>query len=136
MAISMDTAKALLDDGVKEAQKLINDPYKVDELLIELENKLREVPAVGEKLSDLPVMISMVKAYITGEYKDVSPKVIVTMIAAFLYLVKGKDLIKDSVPLIGIADDITVLGLAFQFCKQELDQYREYRDVKMAKKEM
>lgn len=136
MAISMDTAKTLLDGGIKEAQKLINDPYKVDELLIQLENKLREVPAVGEKLSDLPVMIAMVKSYITGEYKDVSPKVIVTMIAAFLYLVKGKDLIPDSVHLIGIADDVTVLGLAFQFCKPELDQFREYRDAKMATKDM
>ena len=91
MAISMDAAKSLLDGGIKEAQNLIKDPYKVDELLIQLENKLREVPAIGEKLSDLPVMIAMVKSYITGEYRDVSPKVIVTMIAAFLYLVKGKE---------------------------------------------
>ena len=61
MAISMDAAKSLLDGGIKEAQNLIKDPYKLDELLIQLENKLREVPAIGEKLSDLPVMIAMVK---------------------------------------------------------------------------
>ena len=136
MAISMDAANSLLDGGIKEAQNLIKDPYKVDELLIQLANKLREVPAIGEKLSDLPVMIAMVKSYITGEYRDVSPKVIVTMIAAFLYLVKGKDLIPDSIPVIGIADDMTVFGLAFKFCKPEMDKFREYRDRKMSNREV
>ena len=71
-----------------------------------------------------------------GEYRDVSPKVIVTMIAAFLYLVKGKDLIPDSIPVIGIADDMTVFGLAFKFCKPEMDKFREYRDRKMSNREV
>ena len=136
MAISLDAAKSLLDGGIREAQNLIKDPHKVDELLLQVENKLREVPTIGEKLSDLPLMIAMVKAYITGEYKDVSVKVIVTMIAAFLYLVKGKDLISDSIPVIGIADDVAVFGLAFKFCRPELDKFREYRDAKMSTREV
>ena len=136
MELSMEKAKALLETGIAEAQELIKEPSKVDEVLIQMENKLQEVPAIGEKLSDLPVMIAMVKSYITGEYRDVSPKVIVTMIAAFLYLVKGKDLIPDSIPVIGIADDMTVFGLAFKFCKPEMDKFREYRDRKMSNREV
>ena len=76
MAISLDAAKSLLDGGIREAQNLIKDPHKVDELLLQVENKLREVPSIGEKLSDLPLMIAMVKEYITCEYKDVSVRVI------------------------------------------------------------
>ena len=130
MNIALDKAKALLDGGIAEAQELIKEPSKVDDLLIQLENKLRDVPAIGETLSDLPLMISMVKGYITKEYTEVSPKVIVTMIAAFLYLIKKKDLIADNIPVIGIADDLGVLGLALKLSEPELNAYKAFRDGK------
>ena len=130
MELSMEKAKALLETGIAEAQELIKEPSKVDELLIQMENKLQEVPAIGETLSDLPLMISMVKGYITKEYTEVSPKVIATMVGAFLYLVKKKDIIPDNIPIIGIADDLGVLGLALKMCEPELAAFKAFRDEK------
>ena len=126
----MEKARALLENGVAEAQELIKEPSKVDDVLIQLENKLQEVPAIGETLSDLPLMISMVKGYITKEYTEVSPKVIATMVGAFLYLVKKKDIIPDNIPIIGIADDLGVLGLALKMCEPELAAFKAFRDEK------
>ena len=57
MDFSIDRAKELLESGIAEAQDLVQNPSGVDELLVQLENRLREVPAIGETLSDLPVMI-------------------------------------------------------------------------------
>lgn len=130
MELSMEKAKALLETGIAEAQELIKEPSKVDEVLIQMENKLQEVPAIGETLSDLPLMISMVKGYITKEYTEVSPKVIATMVGAFLYLVKKKDIIPDNIPIIGIADDLGVLGLALKMCEPELAAFKAFRDEK------
>ena len=130
MELSMEKAKALLETGIAEAQELIKEPSKVDEVLIQMENKLQEVPAIGETLSDLPLMISMVKGYITKEYTEVSPKVIATMVGAFLYLVKKKDIIPDNIPIIGIADDLGVLGLALKMCEPELAAFKAFRDGK------
>ena len=130
MELSMEKARALLENGVAEAQELIKEPSKVDDVLIQLENKLQEVPAIGETLSDLPLMISMVKGYITKEYTEVSPKVIATMVGAFLYLVKKKDVIPDSIPIIGMADDLGVLGLALKMCEPELAAFKAFRDEK------
>ena len=130
MELSMEKAKALLENGVAEAQELIKEPSKVDDVLIQLENKLQEVPAIGETLSDLPLMISMVKGYITKEYTEVSPKVIATMVGAFLYLVKKKDVSPDSIPIIGMADDLGVLGLALKMCEPELAAFKAFRDEK------
>ena len=132
MDISIDKAKALLDRGIAEAQGLIEDPSRIDDLLIQLENRLKEVPAIGETLSDLPAMIGMVKGYITGEYREVSPKVIAVLVGAFIYLVKKKDIIPDTIPVIGIADDLAVLGLALNLCKTELAAFKEFRDGKKA----
>ena len=130
MDMSMEKAKALLDNGIAEAQQLISEPSKVDDLLLQLEQKLGEVPAIGETLSDLPAMIAMVKGYITKEYTQVSPKVIATIVAAFLYMIKKKDLIPDNIPVVGLVDDLAVLGLALKLSEPELNAFKEFRDGK------
>ena len=130
MNISLENAKALLDSGITEAQELIKEPSKVDDLLLQFETKLKEVPAIGDTLADLPAMISMIKGYITKEYSEVSPKVIATMVAALLYLVRKKDIIPDKIPVIGMADDLAVLGLALKLSEPELAAFKAFRDGK------
>ena len=44
MEFSIEAAKGLLDKGIAEAQGLIEDPSRIDDLLVQLENKLKEVP--------------------------------------------------------------------------------------------
>ena len=73
-------------------------------------------------------MIAMVKSYINGSYKEVSPKVIASLVAAFLYLVKRKDLIPDNIPLVGHVDDLAVLGVALKICEPELKAFAAWRD--------
>ena len=123
-------AQELLEKGTEEAQEVIQNPSKVDEILLQLEDKLKEVPAIGSTLADLPLMISMVKAWITKEYTEVSPKVIACLVGAVLYLLKKKDLISDSIPVIGIVDDLAVLGLALKLSEPELKAYAAWRDGK------
>ena len=130
MEMNMEQARELLDKGVEEAEEVIQNPSKVDEILLQLEAKLKEVPAIGSTLADLPLMISMVKAWIKKEYTEVSPKVIACLVGAIIYLLKKKDLISDSIPIVGIVDDIAVLGLALKLSEPELKAYAEWRDWK------
>ena len=130
MEMNMEQARELLDKGVEEAEEVIQNPSKVDEILLQLEAKLKEVPAIGSTLADLPLMISMVKAWIKKEYTEVSPKVIACLVGAVIYLLKKKDLISDSIPIVGIVDDIAVLGLALKLSEPELKAYAEWRDGK------
>lgn len=128
MAINLEDAKNMVEKGVGEAQELLKNPSKIDDLLVQLEEKLKGVPVAGDLLSSVPLMISMVKSYVNGSYKEVSPKVIASLVAAFLYLLKGKDLIPDGIPLLGYADDIAVLGVALKICEPELKAYSAWRD--------
>ena len=125
----MINAEDVLNSNLGEAEELLKDPSKVDEILFKIEEKLKRVPAIGEAISEVPLMISMVKSYITKEYTNVSGKVIVLMVGAFLYLIKKKDLIPDGTPVLGYADDIAVLGLAFKLCSKELEEYKVWRDT-------
>ena len=130
MDFNMEKAQNLLDMGIGDAQELIQNPSKVDEILVQLEEKLKEVPAIGNTLSQVPLMIAMVKAWIKKEYTEVSPKVIACLVGAILYLIKKKDLISDSIPVIGIADDLGVMALALKLSEPELKAFAEWRATK------
>ena len=125
--MDMEQAKVWLDRAAGEAQEVISNPSKVDDLLIQLEQKLQEVPAIGETLSNLPTMIAMIKAWIKKEYTVVSPKVIACLVGAVLYLPKKNDLISDRIPVVGIADDLAVLGLALHLSDPELEAFKAWR---------
>ena len=127
MEFNMEQAQGLLDKGVEEAQEVIQNPSRVDEILVQLEEKLKEVPAIGSTLADLPLMIAMIKAWIKKEYTVVSPKVIACLVGAVIYLLKKKDLIRDSIPIIGIADDLAVMGLALKLSEPELKAFAAWR---------
>ena len=128
MDIGLDQAKELLDKGVQEAEGIIGNPSRVDEILQQAEEKLKGIPVAGELLADLPLMVSMVKAWITKKYTVVSPKVIACLVGAFIYLIKKQDLVSDSIPIVGHVDDLAVLGLALKLSEPELKAYAAWRD--------
>ena len=117
----------ILNKATTEAKDFINNPSRLDQLLVNLENTLQKVPVIGESVSELPTMIAMVKSWIKKEYA-VSGKVLATMVGAFLYVVKDKDLISDNIPLVGRADDIAVVGLALKFVEPEVKAYKAWRE--------
>jgi len=129
MDFNMDTVKEIIDNGVSQAQELVKNPSELDQLLKNLENTVKDIPAFGGVLSDILTMVAMVKGYITKEYTQVSPKVIFTIVSAFIYLLKKKDLINDGVPIVGMADDIAVITFALKFVEPELNAFKAWRDA-------
>ena len=129
-AISMEKAKELLDGFKTQAEELLQNRPKLEELLQQAEAKVKNVPGVGEALSRFPLMVSMIRAYITKEYTVVSTKVIITMICALIYLISGNDLIPDSKPVVGMVDDLAVVVAAFALVDPELKAYEQWRAEK------
>ena len=120
----------VLESYTRKAQDLLSDNGKVEEILRTAENKLKEVPEIGEKVAQLPLMLSMIRSYITKEYTQVSNKVVISMIGAFLYLITPRDLINDRIPVLGIVDDVAILGLALKLNEKELEEYSLWRENK------
>ena len=127
MAVSEEKAQEALNGFQNQAEEMLNEPSKVEEVLQKFEAVLKEVPEVGEGLARVPLMISMIRAYITKEYTVVSPKVVGTMLASVIYLLMGKDIIPDRIPIIGHIDDIAVIALALKLNEKELDEYAAWR---------
>lgn len=134
-SFDLERAKAAIDSGIDQAQELIQDPAKIDGLLDDLQTRLKDVPTVGTTLSNVPLMISMVKSYVTKDYTEVSPRVIAAIVSSFLYFVKRKDLIPDNIPLIGHLDDIGVAMVALKMVEPELSAYAQWRQTRKTPEE-
>ena len=125
--MDLEKAKEALAQFTGQAEELIRDPGKIEALLQQFEARIKDLPVAGDALSRVPLMVSMIRSYITGEYTAVSPKVIVTLVAAVIYLLKGKDLIPDHIPVVGYADDLAVFAAAFLIDEPELSAYAQWR---------
>ena len=128
MNIDKGVIQELLDASSAKVEAVLKDTAALENILQSAEQKLSEIPGVGQYAANLPTMLSMIRSYMTKEYTEVSYKVIATMVGALVYILKGNDMIPDKIPVVGALDDLAVLGLALQINAPELDAYRAWRD--------
>ena len=121
-------AKEKLEDGYAEAEKLLKDKDKLEEFLQKLEKKLETIPKVGNALSALPTMVSLIKSYIKKEYTEIPLKTIIAIISAGIYFLSPVDLIPDVIPGIGYIDDATVVTVCLSLVGDDIEEYKKWRD--------
>ena len=127
--IKVDEATALteLGRGFKNAEELLNDRDKLEEVFQRLEKKLKSIPHVGEKLAIAASMASMVKSYINKEYDKVPIGTIIAAVSAIVYIVSPVDLIPDVIPGIGHVDDVAVVLACLKLIESDLTEYIDWR---------
>ena len=128
-----ESAKQMLENGIGEAKSYIDDPEKMNGLLDSLKAQMAGLPdTVTGAFANVPTLAEMVKGYVTQEYTEVSPKVVASIVAAFIYLVKGKDIIPDNIPLLGLVDDVAVITAAIKINEPEIEAFKAWQASKGA----
>ena len=118
-----------IEDNKSEAEDLLKDKKKLEHFLERLEKKLSKIPLAGKYLADVPVLISLVKAYADKEYTEVTIGTIIAIISALIYVLSPIDLIPDILPAIGISDDAAVVAFALKFVHDDVEEYRIWREA-------
>lgn len=118
----------VFSSSCERAEKVMDEPDKLEKLLDKLEKKMKDVPRVGEAFSYLPKMGLLIRSYIKKEYTDPPAGTICAIIAAIIYFVSPIDLIPDIIPGIGHLDDAAVVALCLACCKKDIDNYMEWRE--------
>ncbi len=111
-----------------EAKQILNDQDKLEHLLDRLERKLSKVPGIGNKLSNVPVLVSMLSAYARKEYTEIPFASMISITAALLYFVSPIDLIPDVLPGIGYVDDTAVILFATTMIQDDVEEYKAWRE--------
>lgn len=125
--LDQEKAQIELEKGYEEARKLLNDYDKIERFLQRLEKKLQKIPVVGDKLSGIPIMISLIRSYVKKEYTDIPMGSVIAIISALIYVLSPIDIIPDFVPGAGYADDAVMIALCWNLVESDVDEYKLWR---------
>ena len=125
--ITQVEVRRVLGENRKIAEEYASDKGRTKYLLDEAIRKSQRYRGLLKKCwDDLTALIRLVRAYINGEYKDVSWETIVLSIAAIIYFINPIDLIPDFIPGIGFIDDAAVIAFTITSIHKDLDKFREW----------
>lgn len=130
--VSLDKAKEMIDSGLEQAAVIIKNNEQLDDLMTKVQTKIDETPVLSTASADFRTTLQMVRSYAKKEYTGISPKTAAILVSALLYLIKRKDLINDSIPLIGALDDLAVIAAALKLSEPDLKAYLEWKKAKEA----
>lgn len=117
---------------IVKATGIIGKPYLLYNVAKEsLEKSGKDASLKGmaeEGIASVGRLIRLVKSYAAGDYRDVSRKNIILVVAGLLYFVSPLDLIPDALPIVGYLDDVTIIGFVLSTLGAELLKFEAYEE--------
>ena len=123
--ISEEEAREALEKGARNVSD--EDVTNVVNRADEIEGKFRTKGPLKRFIDDVKLMISLVKDYANGNYREIPYWTIAAVVAALIYVISPVDLIPDFIPVIGYVDDAAVVSVCLLLVEQDLVKYREWK---------
>ena len=134
--ITEQQATEELNKKYDESVEILNDQDKMDDFLNKMEEKVKDIPLVGNKLSNVPIFIQLIKDFTTKKYSIIPIGAVIAIISALLYVLLPIDLISDYLPLIGYIDDAAVVGTCLKLVNNDVKKYIEWKEENKEKNEI
>ena len=105
-------------------QKDIEDVGKKSD---EIRGKFEKARPLGRFINDGKLLISIVKDYLNGSYKNIPWWALTAIVFTLLYVFSPVDIIPDVIPVIGFLDDAAVVAVCVLLVEQQLHEYKEWK---------
>ena len=115
-----------------KAKAILNNKTKVIELVtkaLSFCKKLGNISFVKKWFLDIPTLCDMLIDTINGVYKNIPYSSLVMIVIAILYAVSPIDLLLDTIPIIGILDDVAILKAVVKTIKNDLESYTLWKEM-------
>lgn len=112
-----------------KAGRYVANSSRMLELLRQVGLRIQSMGLVGGVSGireQLLTLMRLVRAYATGEYRDVSMKSLVSVLAVLIYFVSPIDLIPDFLPVIGVTDDVALVLWLFKSINEEITHFADW----------
>ncbi|MDQ1004015.1 uncharacterized membrane protein YkvA (DUF1232 family) [Neobacillus niacini] len=110
------------------AKGYIDNPKKTEGLLKKAILKARiNKGTLGDAWEKLQLFFDLVQAYSKGEYRNVAPTTILTIIGAILYFVSPLDVVPDFLVGLGIVDDAAVISFTLKKLSVEINEFKKWK---------
>ncbi|MDW3211504.1 MAG: YkvA family protein [Reichenbachiella sp.] len=114
----------------KKAEEVLKDNKRVQSLLGSTREKLTEVLENNDRLKEFSekvyVMIRMVKAQLSGEYREFPWRTLAMIVGALIYFITPLDLIPDVIPILGLTDDISIVYWIYKSVQEDIEKFEEW----------
>ncbi|MEM8893931.1 MAG: YkvA family protein [Bacteroidota bacterium] len=118
------------DKYKEKAKRLLDDETKVKSLIDVATDKITAIMSNSAKMNEFTehvrLAIRMIRAYVSGEYREMPWRTLVVLVAGIIYFVTPLDLIPDFIPAMGFVDDISVIFWIFRSFADDLEKYKAW----------
>ncbi len=120
----------IFQNALRKAAGIATSKEKISDLVTSVTDKMSDMDEnkknVNEFFEKVKTFLRMLRAYITGEYRQIPVKSLLMIIGALIYFMMPIDLIPDFIPAMGLADDISILFLVFNSINEDVDAFLEF----------
>lgn len=99
------------------------DIAKVNQRAKDIESKL---PHLKKMFEQAKVMLSLVKDYWSGNYREIPYWAISAVALALLYVLSPVDVLPDVFVGVGYLDDATVVAFCLKLVEKEIEKYQQW----------
>ncbi|NPA37399.1 MAG: DUF1232 domain-containing protein [Chlorobi bacterium] len=125
----MKGVKDIFNKTKKEAEEIFEDDEKVYETVDEASEKAeKHKNAISKVWHQLQLMLSLLRDYSSGSYRDVSKSQLILMLAGIIYFILPVDFAPDFIPGIGYIDDAFVISVIARQFIYLLEDYEEWKN--------
>lgn len=125
-SISDYEAREVLSDGAEKVTE--EDIQKVISRADDIQRKFTGHSPLGRFISDLKIMISLIKDFWDKSYREVPWWTIGAVVTALLYVLNPVDIVPDFIPFFGLLDDAAVVSACLFLVEKDLNKYRNWKD--------
>jgi len=115
-----------------KAENMINNPDRLQELLDEadLKAKTKGNSLAGEARDFLSTSFRLLRAYASGQYRQIPWKSLMAAVAAVVYFVMPLDVIPDFILGLGFFDDVALILWTLKSIRGDMDRFSNWEDGK------
>ena len=120
--------KPLISKALHRARTILGNEEELANLVGSASLKLKSYDSkIKSGKNDVFTLLDMIKAWVSGEYREVPRTTLLLCVAALIYFVNPFDAIPDIIPATGLLDDVTVIGFVLASIKEDVERFRRWR---------
>ena len=129
----------VFQDALRKATGVATNPGQISNLICSVKEKMSNMDGTKKQVSEffekVKTMLRMLRAYISGEYRQIPWKSLLMIIGSLIYFLMPIDLIPDFIPITGFADDISIIFLVFNSINEDINAFLEYEQSSIEESE-
>lgn len=122
-----------MDKIFDRAKEVVKSNGRVKVILGEVKEKIDQINHDADERTSfvyqLQVIIRMLKAHYSGEYRAFSVSTIFALVFALVYFITPMDLIPDFIPALGFTDDISLVYMVVRSAAEDISKFKDWENT-------